>query len=216
MKTAAVILHLAFVLFIAMPCIAASEIHLGKFSSGDLTGWKDEIFKGKTVYSLFKEDNRTVLKAHSEKAASGLIMKIKVDSREYPVLAWSWKVEHTLKKEDVTRKSGDDFAARIYVVFPRTFFWQTRAINYVWAARLAKGGSVPSPYTSKAVIVAVESGDEKAGQWVSEERNYYEDYRKLFGEEPPKLGAVAVMTDTDDTGDEVTAYYGDIFLKSAK
>jgi len=200
----------------SIPCVAATEMHLGKFSNDDLTGWKDEIFKGKTNYTLIRENGRSVLKAHSEKAASGLIMKVKLDSRDYPILAWSWKVDHTLKKEDVTRKSGDDFAARIYVVFPRTFFWQTRAINYVWAAKLPKETSVPSPYTSKAIIVAVESGDEKTGQWVSEERNYYEDYRKLFGEEPPKLGAVAIMSDTDDTGDEVTAYYGDIFLKSAR
>ena len=86
----------------------------------------------------------------------------------------------------------------------------------MWASRLPKGSSVPSPYTSKALIVAVESGDEKAGQWVNEERNIYEDYRKLFGEEPPMLGAVAIMTDTDDTRDEATAYYGDIFLESAR
>lgn len=215
MKITAIIQHLAILFLMAIPCMAASEKHLGNFSSGDLTDWKDEVFKGKTAYTLISEDGRTVLKAHSEKGASGLIMKVKLDSREYPVLRWSWKVEHSLKKEDVTRKSGDDFAARVYVVFPRAF-WRTRAINYVWAAKMPKGSSAPNPYTSRVVIVAAESGDEKAGQWVSEERNYYEDYRKLFGEEPPKLGAVAIMTDTDDTGDEVTAYYGDIFLESAK
>ncbi len=129
MKIIAIVPHLAIFLLMGIPCMAASEMHLGKFSSNDLTGWKDENFKGKTGYTLTREDGRTVLKAHSEKAASGLIMKVKLDSREYPVLAWSWKVEHTLKKEDVTRKNGDDFAARIYVVFPRTFFWQTRAIS---------------------------------------------------------------------------------------
>jgi len=215
-KITAIVPPLALILLLAIPCMAGPEMHLGRFSADELTGWKDEIFKGKTAYSLVKEDGKTVLKAHSNKGASGLLKKVKLDSREYPVLRWSWKVEHTLKKEDAARKSGDDFAARIYVVFPRTFFWQTRAINYVWAAKLAKGESVPSPYTAKAMIVAVESGDEKAGQWVSEERNYYEDYRKLFGEEPPKLGAVAIMTDTDDTGDEVSAYYGDIFLESAR
>lgn len=41
-------------------------------------------------------------------------------------------------------------------------------------------------------------------------------YTVFFGEEPPKIGAVAVMTDTDDTRDEVAAWYGDIFLESAK
>ncbi len=215
MRIPIIIGFLAMLLATAGYC-TASELQLGTFSAGDLAGWKDEIFKGKTVYTLVKEEGRNVLKAHSERAASGLIMKVKLDPRAYPILRWSWKVEHTLKKEDVTRKSGDDFAARIYVAFPRTFFWQTRAISYVWAAHMPKGSSAPNPYTSKAVIVAVESGDEKAGQWVTEERNYYEDYRKIFGEEPPKLGAVAIMTDTDDTRDEATAYYGDIFLESAK
>lgn len=215
MKIPAIGLILATLLLGAIQCTAA-ELVLGEFSSGNLTGWSDKIFKGKTTYTLVKENDKSVLKAHSEKAASGLLKKVKLDPKEYPVLRWSWKVEHTLKGEDVTRKSGDDFAARVYVVFPRTFFWQTRAINYVWASRLPKGSSVPSPYTSKALIVAVESGDEKAGQWVNEERNIYEDYRKLFGEEPPMLGAVAIMTDTDDTRDEATAYYGDIFLESAR
>ncbi|MGD0843543.1 MAG: DUF3047 domain-containing protein [Geobacteraceae bacterium] len=215
MKIPAIGLILATLLLGAIQCTAA-ELVLGEFSSGNLTGWSDKIFKGKTTYTLVKENDKSVLKAHSEKGASGLLKKVNLDPKEYPVLRWSWKVEHTLKGEDVTRKSGDDFAARVYVVFPRTFFWQTRAINYVWASRLPKGSSVPSPYTSKALIVAVESGDEKAGQWVNEERNIYEDYRKLFGEEPPMLGAVAIMTDTDDTRDEATAYYGDIFLESAR
>jgi hypothetical protein len=215
MKIPAIGLIMATLLLGAIQCTSA-ELVLGGFSSGNLAGWSDKIFKGKTTYTLIRENDKSVLKAHSEKGASGLLKKVNLDPKEYPVLRWSWKVEHVLKGEDVTRKSGDDFAARVYVVFPRTFFWQTRAINYVWAAKLPKGSSVPSPYTSKALIVAVESGDEKAGQWVNEERNIYEDYRKLFGEEPPMLGAVAIMTDTDDTRDEATAYYGNIFLESAR
>ena len=195
------------------PC-TASELVVGKFSLGDLTGWSDEIFKGRTTYALVADNGKNVLKAHSVKAASGLIRKIKLDPKEYPILRWSWKVEHSLKKEDVKHKSGDDFAARVYVVFPRTFIWNTRAINYVWASKMPSGSAAPSPYTGNAIIVAVESGDEKAGQWTSEERNIYEDYRKLFGEEPPKIGAVAIMTDTDDTRDEVTAWFGDILLES--
>jgi len=207
--------YLIIPLLTAATCIAG-EMIVGHFSSGDLTGWKDEVYKGKTTYSLVTDDGRTVLKAHSVKAASGLIKKMKIDPKEYPILRWSWKIEHTLKREDVTRKSGDDFAARVYVVFPRFFFWQTRAINYVWSARMPKDSWATNPYTSRAVIVAVESGDENAGKWITEERDYYEDYRRLFGGDPPKLGAVAIMTDTDDTQDEATAYYGDIFLEGAR
>jgi hypothetical protein len=133
------------------------------------------------------------------------------DAKKYPRLTWSWRVDHTLKREDISLKSGDDFAARVYVVFPRSFF-RMRAINYVWAAKMPKGSEAPSPYTKSSVIVAVESGDDKAGKWVLEERNIYEDYRRIFGEDPPQVGGIAIMTDTDDTQSEATAYYGDITL----
>ncbi|MCM2358750.1 MAG: DUF3047 domain-containing protein [Geobacteraceae bacterium] len=208
-------LFLPFLLFLlaATPAPAA-EVAVGRFSAGDLSGWREETFRGKakTAYLLVKEDGRTVLKAHSRHAASGLLRKVDLDPRKYPLLRWSWQIGHPLKKEDVRKKGGDDFAARVYVVFPRTFFWQTRAINYVWAGRLPKNSAAPSPYTANAVIIAVESGEEKEGSWVSEERNIYEDYKRAFGEEPPRIGAIAVMTDTDDTGEEVTAWYGDITL----
>ncbi len=197
--------------------IGATELAVGRFSTGDLSGWATKRFmgKGKTDYTLVTDNGKTALRAHSRSAASGLVKKLDLDPKKYPALRWSWKVDHTLKREDVTKKSGDDFAARVYVVFPRAFFLRTRAINYVWAAQLPQGRAVPSSYTGNVIIVAVESGDGKAGTWVSEQRNIYEDYRKYFGEEPPRLGGVAIMTDTDDTKDETTAWYGDIFLESA-
>ena len=194
---------------------AAEEVPVGRFSTGDLAGWSDKIFSGKTGYSLVNDGGRTVLKAHSKKAASGFIKKVKLDTRKFPLLRWSWKVERTNSKEDIRIKAGDDFAARVYVIFPRTFFWQMRAINYVWAAKMPKDSHVPSPYTGNAIIVAVESGDESAGAWVCEERNIREDYLRFFHEEPPELGGVAIMTDTDNTGEESTAWYGDIQLVSA-
>jgi len=58
----------------------------------------------------------------------------------------------------------------------------------------------------------VESGVERVNQWVSEERNVYEDYKKAFGDEPPLISGVAIMTDTDNTGESATAYYGDIIF----
>ena len=98
----------------------------------------------------------------------------------------------------------------MYVVFPGFFFWQTRAINYVWAGRLPKEESFPNPYTRNAMMVVVESGADKAGTWVTEQRDILADYRRLFGGEPRKLGAIAIMTDTDNTGGSATAWYGDI------
>jgi hypothetical protein len=59
-------------------------------------------------------------------------------------------------------------------------------------------------------MIVVRSGAARVGAWVEEERNVYEDYRKAFGEDPPMIKGIAVMTDTDDTGESATAYYGDI------
>jgi hypothetical protein len=195
-----------------IPFQAMGAALVGAFSSEGLAGWDDKLFRDATDYALVTEEGRTVLKAHSVKSASAKIYKIEANAQETPFLRWSWKVERSLAREDVTRKQGDDFAARVYVVFPRTFLWQTRAINYVWAAKMPKGGISPSPYTDHNQLVAVETGDVQAGQWKSEERNIYEDYLRIFHEEPPNVGAIAVMTDTDDTQDEVSAWYGDISL----
>jgi hypothetical protein len=63
------------------------------------------------------------------------------------------------------------------------------------------------------MMFVVESGEEKLNQWVSEKSNFYEDYKKAFGQEPPMISGVAIMTDTDNTGESVTAYYGDILFK---
>lgn len=204
------------ILAVSAASFSYGDIVIGNFNNRDLSGWSDKGFKGRTVYELVNDEGRTVIKAHSVRSASGLIKKIKLDTKEYPILRWSWKIEHTLKREDVTRKNGDDFAARVYVVFPGFFFWQTKAINYVWSDKMAKDSWARNPYTSNAIIIAVESGDSKVGKWVNEERNVYEDFLRVFGKGPPKLGAIAIMTDTDDTMDEATAYYGDILLGPGK
>jgi len=192
----------------------SAQVVVAAFSKGDLSGWSKKSFKGTTEYSIVQDGNRKALRAISRNAASGLVKKIVIDTSRYPILRWSWKIERTLKREDATKKTGDDFVARVYVVFPQTLFWKTRAINYVWSAKLPKGTAIPNVYSANAIMVAVESGDEKAGSWISEERNIFEDYKRFFGEEPPSLGAVALMSDTDNTGDEAIAYYGDIFLSA--
>ena len=203
---------LVFTLLVFSPQGFSENLVLGNFSAGDLAGWNPKIFKGETSYTLVSDGDRRVLKAHSRATASGLYKEVSLNPRKVPVLRWSWKIAGTIPNGNEKTKEGDDYAARVYLVFPRTLFWKTKAINYIWANTLPKGEALPNAYTANAMMVAVESGNEKAGMWVTEERNVYEDYRRLFGEEPPEIGAVALMTDTDNTGGEATAYYGNIIL----
>ena len=191
------------------------ELHIARFSAGELTGWKDQgIFgaRNATVYSLVQDCGKTVLMGKSVDAASGLIRKIEIDPKAYPVITWSWKIEHTVKKGNERTKAGHDFSARLYVVFPRGFFSRTRAIEYVWGNVMHKGEMLRSPHSNNMVMIAVDAGDELAGHWTFHNRNYAEDYRAAFGEEAPKVGAIAVMTDSDNTHESSVGYYGDITL----
>jgi hypothetical protein len=129
-------------------------------------------------------------------------------------LRWRWKITDTIKNGDEKLKSGDDYAARVYVVFPGRYFWQMKAINYIWANKLAKGNFLPSVYAADSKMVAVESGNGKAGQWLNEERDLLTDYRVMFGADPPEAEAIAIMTDTDNTGGTAEAWYGDIILST--
>jgi hypothetical protein len=185
-----------------------------------------------TRYKLVQAGNRTVIRAHSRNAASGLIRRLRVDPNEFPWLQWSWKVDHVLEKGDVGTKAGDDYAARIYVAFAfeseQSSLWQRMrhktanmlteqelpgsALNYIWANKAPRETIVPNPFVSETRMVVLRSGNARSGQWVEEKRNIVEDYKRAFGEEPPEIIGVGIMTDTDNTGEETTGYYGDIVL----
>jgi hypothetical protein len=182
-----------------------------------------------------KEDGTTVVKAMSEASASGLTREIIVNLKEYPMLSWRWKVMNVLVRGDLTKKQGDDCPARLYVTFGANLdalgLWEKAkfaaykliygrypplaAVNYIWASKVPKGTIVPSPYTDRSKIIVIESGPALVNHWVTEERNLFEDYTEAFGAQPPLVSGVAIMTDTDNTGESAIAYYGDIVFKKA-
>ena len=203
-------MFLLSVLSAVPPGLAAGPLLIDDFAAGLSPKWEKKVFTGETVYAPVVDEGRPALKAESRSSASAMIRRISLDPKTYPRLSWSWKIVRTIGKGDERTKAGDDYAARVYVVFPSALFWRTRAVNYIWANRLPRGAFLPNAYTGNAVMVAVESGDGNAGKWVDEERNLVEDYRRAFGEDPSDIGAVAIMTDTDNTGEQAVAWYGAI------
>ena len=87
-------------------------------------------------------------------------------------------------------------------------------VMYVWGSKTPVGGIVNNKYTTRIRMIAVESGREKLGKWLEETRNVAEDYRRLFGEEPGRVVPVGIMTEADDGGRALDAYYGDIAFRS--
>lgn len=209
-----VVLILTLILLQSFSAAAGEkDLLIDDFESGLRSEWQEKVFEGRTDYRVVREKTEKVLKAESQGSASALILEQEIDLKEFPVLSWRWKVNNILAKGDATKKEGDDYAARIYVIFPHWFFPKTKTINYIWANNLPQGTIVPNPFTANAMMVAVQSGKEHVGKWMTESRNVYADYRAIFGEEPPLAGAIAIMTDTDNTGGAASAWYDDILFK---
>ncbi len=179
-----------------------------------LSNSKIREFQGQTRYRIVNEGQNRVLEATSNNSASGLIFEKAYSLDDYPILSWRWKIQHTVQNGDARHKAGDDYAARIYVIFPHWFFPKTRSINYIWANKLAKDSHIKNPFTANAIMLALQSGETRAGTWVSERRNVKDDYRRLFGEEPPAVGAIAIMTDTDNTHSQAKAWFDDLRIES--
>jgi len=213
--TRVTLLSCLFLLLCAAPVFAASSevLIIDDFNDGLNANWEVKEFKGQTQYSITEQAGDSVLMAFSDGTASALIFKKEYNLRDYPVLSWRWKVKNLIARGDARTKEGDDYSARIYVIFPHWLFPLTRSINYIWANKLPKGEQIPSSYTGNSVMVAVQSGPEKIGQWVTERRNVLEDYRKIFGEELRSVGAIAIMTDADNTNDKARAWYDDIVIE---
>ncbi len=182
---------------------------------GDLDAWEEKVFSGKTAYERVRVDERIVVRATSRGTASGLFRKGRVDLEKTPILEWTWRVEGTLGDIDERTREGDDYSARVYVVrSDPVFFWRTRAVSYVWASTRTVGETWPNAYTGAARHIALRSGNALAGQWVKERRNVRADFRALFGKDVRSIDAVAIMSDTDNTGGSALAYYADITFTS--
>ncbi|UCC95295.1 MAG: DUF3047 domain-containing protein [Candidatus Omnitrophota bacterium] len=180
-----------------------------------LDEWKEKVFKGKVLYAVEPLQEGGYLSAKSQSACSGLVYRMKFHPKKYPMISWKWKViKFPEKTQDKPKKGGwlekDDYAARVYVIFPSWIFTSTRCIEYVWDEEIPAETIMTSPYLGNIKLIIVESGRENIGQWVSEERNIYEDYKKVFGRSSGYVGAIALMTDTDNTLSTAEALYTDI------
>lgn len=188
-----------------------------------------------TEYRLVSDGGTTVLRAEANASVSALLRKLSFQPAAFPLMRWRWKVDNLLEKADLRTRQGDDFPARIYVLFDydteklslaeraritiaRVVYGAevpAAALCYVWAARAPAGTIAPNAYTGRVRMVVVRSGGRDLGRWVVEERDVVKDFRAAFGEDPPPVTAVAVASDTDNTGEHAVAWFGDIAFHRA-
>ena len=232
---------LLFSLIFGTTCPANSPVLIQPFSSMDAAGkisspWQALTFPNierHTQYRAVRMEGRTVVRAESNNSASGLIHNLNFNPDVYPWLHWQWRVEHVMENGDVTTKQGDDCAARLYVAFKfipeGKSIWERfrhraaciaagrelpgSALTYIWASKTPRGTVIDSPYAEQSKVLVIQSGAALASQWIDEKRNIVNDYKTAFGHAPPPVIGIAIMTDTDNTGESATTYYGGIRIE---
>ena len=58
----------------------------------------------------------------------------------------------------------------------------------------------------KRILIPLQQGSTNAGKWMVESINVIKDYRQAFGESPPAQASLAVMNDSDNTGESSVSY----------
>jgi Protein of unknown function (DUF3047) len=210
---------------------------IGRFSATQAgampAGWKHiplSQSKRETEYSTVVDEGTVVLKASAHGSASLMAFRIDFDPRAFPMLSWRWKVVQGIPGADTHSRAHEDAPVRVMVSFSgdtskltvldraASSFAQSASgqplpyaeLMYVWGGKVAVDSITTSALTSRIRMLAVAVDDQGIGRWHSYTRNLVEDFRRAFGEEPGRVTAIKVMSDTDNTNSNSEALYGDI------
>ncbi|MCF8208953.1 MAG: DUF3047 domain-containing protein [Rhodoferax sp.] len=222
--------------------IWAETVWVGRFSAGDPDipePWVLQHLSDKfppTRYLLRQWDGVVAIEATAVRSMALLGRTLTVDLQKTPILCWLWRVDAPLKSADLAKKSGDDYAARVYLTFtvpPDQLGFGTRAklslarsiygnqvpdaaLNYVWDNRYPVGTVQDNAYTDRVRMWVLRTGAEKAGTWVQERRNLALDFAQAFGGIHGRLTGLALASDTDNTGEDARAGFADFRLVSSE
>jgi len=185
-------------------------------------------------FALVVNDGKTVLRVDSNNSAGSMAVPVAfLGGQTSTTLQWRWKVDRILDKADMDEKLADDHSARLYVFFDvpiesvpfadRTRIKLARniagvdvptaALCYVWDNKHRVGYTAWSPFTQRLRKVVLQSGPDAIGQWRLETRDVAADFKQAFGFDAPAITGISVGNDTDNTGDRVTAWFGDVGFK---
>ena len=202
-------------------------------------GWEPLTFgslKTPTKYDLVESDGTVVARARADAAAAGLNFPVKFDVRSAPVVEFRWKIAKLIDGADSRVAAKEDSPVRLVLGFDGdksklTFKERTASalarsatgkelpyaqLIYVWSNSEPVGTVIENTHTRRVRMLVAATGAGNAGKWVTLTRNLPEDFKRAFGEDPGMLTDVGIMTDTDNTGASVEAWYGDIRFLAAK
>lgn len=182
-------------------------------------GWTGESWGRSARFDLtiVRDGDRHVLQLKSEvdRSTISLDLRDRVELHRTPILEWEWKVIRLPAGADARTKATADLAAQLYVAWPRPpALLRSRIIGYVWDAAAPAGSVFKSTKTGIVTYIVVRSGVVDLGRWVREQRNVAEDFRRLYGEEPPDPGALSLSIDSNDTRSRAESFFGPILFRA--
>jgi outer membrane protein OmpA-like peptidoglycan-associated protein len=223
-------------LFIAMSIFIAANsranpgiIPVAKFATGAMPGgipegWSLEKKTGYPIMNMEKDGSVFYLHLISQGDSSfGVRKEARVDIKKFPILCWRWKVVKLPKGGDVRKSSVDDQALQVYIAFKESGFlgMNTPIVGYVWDNEAPKGWSGRSPQTGgdKVRCMVLRNKTDKIGQWYTERRNVYQDYKRLFadidgGEPQSATTGLQIYINSQRTKSPADSMIGDIYFSN--
>ncbi|MDO9277855.1 MAG: DUF3047 domain-containing protein [Polaromonas sp.] len=199
--------------------------------------WQHRTFPGKAQnqFAYLQLDGRNAMGVKSSASASMLRKVVSMEPAQLDALRFSWKVPALIADADMALRDKDDAPVRLVLAFDgdrsklsardRMLSELAYAVTgedmpyatlmYVWCNQREPGSVVLNPRTDRIRKLVLESGPKKLNRWLDYERDIRADYLKVFGEEPGRLIAVGIMTDTDNTKSTAEAWYGPVVLGQA-
>jgi hypothetical protein len=216
-------MHLLRNLLVCLPALflvpawgSTTEVVIGDFTNGAdqngvPVGWKLKEKSGRADLAVVNENGVSALRLASDDSSFSIQKTVDVDVSRYPIMSWRWKVTRLPKGGDFRKSKTDDQAAQLFLAFSKT-----KAIVYIWDTTAPKGladnAAAPPFMTIKAVVVR--SGGSETGQWLTENRNVYDDYKKLFGHEPPPVGGIRIQINSQHTSSAAESYFANVVFRS--
>ncbi|MEP1150176.1 MAG: DUF3047 domain-containing protein [Balneola sp.] len=171
-------------------------------------------------YEVLKENDNKFLRFEGKRGkhmSFPLLEEKDIDIFETPILSWRWRIHEIPNGANEDDSDKNDTAASIYVAFDlgRVLFKKVpKTIRYTWSSSLPVGTELSKFYGNQKIIV-MGSGNDGKGDWQTFERNIVEDYKRLFGDNPPRKPlAILILSDANNTSNISKADYDDILLKS--
>ncbi|MFN7726875.1 MAG: DUF3047 domain-containing protein [Rubrivivax sp.] len=194
--------------------------------------WWPVTLPGKTPtrYKAVSKDGRQAVLAQAHASASLLRQRLSRPAADVGEVSFSWWVPQPLAGGDVRQVGSEDAVARVVFAFggdmaklplrTRMQFELMQALTgepppyatlmYVFDGSAPVGSVVVNPRSDRIRKIVLDTGADGLKRWRDHRRDLRQDFQRAFGEDPGPLQAVAVMTDTDNTGGQAETWYGPV------